>query len=838
MKRRKFAIAAVYDTETCNLGSTPKDAIAYPILFIDNDIRDVDLRTYEPDRDDNVNFLRHENEYIDRIEEYIRWGKVVDKVPIICAYNLMFDLQPLMQELGARFDIQVNAQSSTNVYTLDLYAKGTNQMLLRFWDTFHLDMRGLSRMGEVAGLQKAVGDWDYSLVRTPDTPLTEQELFYAKRDTQVIPAYLKFILNTNDWAKQEELGVRILTKTSLVRQTARHEIANLKYTKDTGKKSTVYKMFTELCAQEFPKTYNSYALRKACFRGGYTFTAAAFASTIQSGVISVDVTSMHHTFINGRFIPVKFGYYSNEDLAEIVNNVLRTTKEHVLENYHKPFNVAFHARLKITNIRLRKGSAFAEWGIALCPLSKFNTHADYQEDSTKYVGEKVVIEAGFHDGFKNARFAFGKLYEAQEITIHVTEIELWAMSRVYEWDSLEVIYGEATMSFVRPPDYITLQSNMFYKLKDDNKFITNHYHEGSPYPYNIPDAVPENYRYGLKDGSLKEVDFEAYYTSDTKGKFNGIYGTMAQDVMKPSYECVGGVIQVDQQTVTTYKNFDERKPKQPKVLYTYGMRIVAGSRLHMVLAIERLYQTCGSSVRVLGGDTDSMKVACSEDVTNDQIADALDIFGTVSKKAIDKTMERVRRNFPTIASSLKGIGGFDIEHGGERYEAHLELWNKCRVSVGGDKSVHITCAGLSRPSDQYHIERFIHDLLVAGYEEETVLKLCVGYNVFVGHEICHALEGARPSIEAVLNREVRDYRGVTSLVTAHQSPVLYSAGRWLGETVKQTNAMNVRFLEDKYHRYVDTRNRYLFCDGNSIQVCTDGMFGYDTLMIGDMKWSK
>ncbi len=840
MRRVKYAIAAVFDTETCNLGTTPDTAHAIPILYIDNDIRDVDLTNYTPDRDDNINFLRYESEYMARIDEYINWGKVVKKVPIICAYNLMFDLQSLMEGLNERYEIEVNAQSSTNVYTLDLYTKESKRLLLRFWDTFHLDMRGLAKMGEVAGLPKAVGDWDYSLIRTPETILTDEELFYAGRDTQVIPMFLRFLLRTNDWLTSGMLGNRVLTKTSLVRQMAKHEIGPQRITKADGKKITVEKMFLELCKQEMPRTYNSYALRKACFRGGYTFTSGAFASTIQKNVVSVDVTSMHHTFINGRMLPEKFTQKDNKALTRACNNILSTTRDWVLEHYDKPFDFAIHARIRFDNIRIREHTAFSAYGIGLCPMSKFKHMDEELEDMSKYEGEEAIINDGWYDRFTNATFAFGKLYKADSITIHVNEIELWAMSRVYEWDSFEVIYGESTASFCRPPDYVTLQSNILYKLKDDNKFIANHYKEGEPYPYNIPDTIPEGFRNGLKDGTLSWSDFNAYYISDTKGKFNGIYGTMAQDVYKPSYTCIGGEIGVDSQSVVTRDNWPDKKKETSRVLYTYGMRIVAGSRLHMVLAIERVHETFGIKARVLGGDTDSMKIAFDSDVTDEMIEDSLSVFEQVSKRAIDNVMQRVRKLYPRQASTLRGIGGFDIENRGCHYATHIELWNKCRCSIDDKSTVHITCAGLSRPNEKYHIERYIQDLLEAGYDAGALLQMCVGYNVFVCPELCHALEGHKPSARDKVKGTITDYRGVTASVDVHEVTCLYPIGRWLGETLKRDNANTCEYLRREYGRNVLTDIRKLYYDSESgtIEVCVERGATTETVCLGVRRWQN
>ena len=814
MKRPKYTIASVYDTETTNLckyndsGALIK-VNAFPILFIENDIRGIDLRNYEPERDDKIHFYRYEQEMLDRIDSYVRWGQMGGEIPIICAYNLMFDLQPLMERLNEKYEIEANAQSSTNVYTLDLYSEGKN--VLRFWDTYHLEMRGLRAMGETAGLAKAIGDWDYGIVRTPETELTSEELFYAARDTQVIPAYFRYLLRSNEWMRQNDLGFRVLTKTSLVRQTARHEIERLTVPKKDGGKLEIRWAFMAQCKKEMPPTYNVYCLRKACFRGGFTFTAAATAMMIMYNVLSADVTSMHHTFINGRYVPQEFRVMYPQELSGLIDTVLGTKRDYVLNHYWKPFDVAFHVRLRIRNIRLKKGTCFEEWGIALEPASKFRKKM--QADS--YIGNNDAqvaqdnenFAAGWYDQFRKATFAFGKLYEAEEIIIHVNELELWTMSRVYEWDSYEVIFGEGTNHYKLPPDYVTLQSNKLYKEKNACKRIVFSYKEGEPYDGST-ELIPDGLAAQLKAGTMNARFFEAYYSSTVKGKFNGIYGTQAQDIFKPRYTCEDGELFVDRSTITTAKNFEEKKPKGCKVWYNYGMRIVGGSRMHMVLAMELIYEAFGDKVKVLGGDTDSMKMACSDTVSDEEIESALEPIAAASTKAIDVCMKRLRENFPDLASGLNGIGGFELENKGHRYPIHYEMWNKARVSWDGEH-VHITCAGLPRPIGKYNIETYLEELINAGYGVERVFENALGFDTFVSNDISHTIEHRKPKPSDVFNEEVRDYNGKISKVCAHESPALYDAGRWLGETLKQTNRLSVQYIEEKYGRLVETRTRYL-----------------------------
>lgn len=841
MKRESYKLCAIYDTETCNIGSG-SNTRAYPILFIDNDIRDKNLYEYEQGRDDKISFYRHEDEYVARLEEYMSWGRVCGCIPVVCAYNLMFDLQPLMETLSSKHLIKVNAQSSTNVYTVDLCDEDSEKTLLRFWDTFHLEMRGLKAMGETCGLKKANGDWDYTLTRTPETPLTDLELFYASRDVQVIPAYLKYLLHANEWMSQDELGVRVLTKTSIVRQMARHNIAPIPVGKRNGKKLKLDKAFESMCMAQLPNSFSSYALRKGCFRGGLTFTAARYANELVHNVASLDVTSMHHTFINGRYVPIDFRLALPKELELCYAAVVNTTREQVLNNYHKPFDYAFHARIRFTNVRLRKGSCFEEWGIALSSTAKFKKAVapgtEIGNDPRNVAQENAVRADGWHDTFVNATFALGKLYRADEVVMHLTELELWAFSRVYEWDSHECVFGEVTGKWKIPPDYVTLQSNMLFEMKNAAKFINNHYDEGKPYEYDIPGTIPDGIADMLRDGTCTSQFFESWYTSTVKGMFNGIYGTMAQDVYKPSYKCVGGELVVDRATVTTRDNWDERQPNRCKVLYTYGMRIVGGSRVHLIIAMELLHEALGSRVRICGGDTDSMKVSCDDDVTDDELQAALEPIAEASKRAIDTCMARMREQFPDKASKLTGIGSFDVEGCGDgtRWENHMEAWNKARLSESNGHS-HITCAGLSRPEGSYTIEMFVNGLLAAGYDVGSVFKLVLGYNVSVTNSICHALEGHHPRATDMFDSDVTDYLGNVTHVMAHESNALYPASRMLGETAKPTNARTVAYLRDEYGREVDTSLRSLCVDadacGNMHPVIQRfGDYGLETVMRG------
>lgn len=801
MKRKKepikWRIAGAYDTETCNIG-TGFDTRAYPVLFIFNDLTSAPIEDYEPDKTDRITFLRHEEEAIGYLEGVIEVAE--GYVPIICAYNLMFDLQPILELLAERYDMRANAASTTNAYTLDLMRD--DKPILRFWDTFHLEQNGLAAMGETCGFAKATGDWDYSLLRTPETPLTDLELYYAKRDVQVIPAYLRYLCEANEWLSSDMLGNIVITKTSLVRQMARHEIGPLKVSKRNGKKSTLEREFETTCFYGMPETFDSYAIRKACFRGGFTFTAAATASKVVNRVFSADVTSMHHTFIVGKRVPVRFAPANPRTLQVAIDEIIATPLSEVLRRYHNPFYHYIHACVRFRNMRLKAGSCFEEWGVALCPRAKFDkarkTLEVFEDENERNLASELNIQSfGYMDRAQGATFAFSKLYSADVADIHVSECELWTIAQVYDFDSCEALYGECSISTVLPPDYVALQSNILFERKSAAKAIDARYTEGTPYDREIPGSIPENFKLELERGTMSGKLFHSWYQSTVKGMFNAIYGSQAMDLLKPDFEIDGvGEMHIKAETRANRGNFEDKLPKKSRVLYTYGLRIVGYSRMHLAIAMILIYNALGDSAHVTGGDTDSLKISCSPGINPEDILEALEPLHAATRKAIAHVQSRVRRTFPDKASQLTHIGEFEIEND-EPYPYHLEAWNKARASIDASGRCHVTLAGVSRPRGAYTLETWADDLIEGGADPGRVLEAMLGYNTYIRNDTCHALEHRRPATTDIYDADVTDYLGNTSHVKAHQSIALYPVGRFIGDTDKFDNAENVRYLEQR-----------------------------------------
>lgn len=825
-KQRRYRIWCVYDTETSNQAFPDGNVYAWPILYIFNDVHSVDMRNYEVDcPGEHITFLRHEEEAQAYIDQMIGDAARADCIPVMCVYNAIFDLQTIMSGLHDRYDMEVNAQSSTNIYTLDLIKDG--RKVLRIWDTYHLEMRGLKAMGSTCGVAKLMGDWDYDLIRTPETPLTDEELGYAARDVQVIPAYLRYLCEAHEWLTPDMLGQRVLTKTSLVRQMARHEIGNLRIPKKG--KLNLLKAFESLCRREQPYDYASYATRLACFRGGLTFTAALTASTVVERVYSLDETSAHHAFINGRRVPIGFHPLTPDVLDFWLEDIQRYTTYDVLHNYAYPFQRWFHACVRLDNLRPKAGSAFEAWGIGLLAQAKFLKRVPLSDISTSNEraidGMEEVRANGYVDSAYGAVYAFGKLMEAEQCSVWVSELEFWCMTQVYQWDSCKALAGEGTIRSIWPPDFVTLQSNMLYLRKNDAKVINNNYHEGEPYPLDVPASVPEGIREGLQAGSFSNQFIASWYGNAVKGSFNSIYGTQAQNVLKPEYMVApDDELRVDRSTRTTDANFDERiaEIKHPMVLYTYGLRIVGGSRMQLVIAMQLIYEAFGGAVIVTGGDTDSLKVACMEGIDASMLLEALEPLHKATTAALRLCMARLRENYPTRTADLTGVGCFEVEPATKTcayYPLHMEAWNKARVSIDDAGNPHVTMAGLSRPADAYHIVTWTKDMIAQGHDPRELLPRAVGYNVTIQNEVCHALERTSPKFRDPFMADVTDYLGNKTWVDTHQAIALFDSNRRIGDLMKNQNRDTVEYLENKYGRKVSTGEKILTVEYDYTYAC-------------------
>lgn len=182
-------------------------------------------------------------------------------VPIY-VHNLAFEFSFMKQVF--RFDKVFCAKPRTPLYA----DYGT----IEFRDSLALSGMKLENLGTKT--KKLVGDLDYDLVRTPETPLTYEEIQYCKNDVIVLAEYIASKLEADTTATIP------LTRTGYVRRDC----------KDRMKEAGAMRQVKYLSL-----TMDQYEKLRALFTGGFTHAAPHTCGQTIAHVRSLDITSSYPT---------------------------------------------------------------------------------------------------------------------------------------------------------------------------------------------------------------------------------------------------------------------------------------------------------------------------------------------------------------------------------------------------------------------------------------------------------------------------------------------------------------------------------------------------------------
>lgn len=135
-------------------------------------------------------------------------------------------------------------------------------------------------------IKKLVGDLDYDLIRTPETPLTKKELQYCINDVKVVMCYIMELLN-----KTVTLANTPITKTGFVRRFVRDRCF---YEQNKSKKTSYYKKrgYNNFMSG-LTLTYQQYEQHKRAFQGGFVHANAWYVGKIMKDITSIDFTSSY-----------------------------------------------------------------------------------------------------------------------------------------------------------------------------------------------------------------------------------------------------------------------------------------------------------------------------------------------------------------------------------------------------------------------------------------------------------------------------------------------------------------------------------------------------------------
>lgn len=785
---KPFRIIGAYDSETTN---TVENCVhlAFPILhqlgMLKGDTRIENIDAGNVEENVEISMFRHSVELFDTLDGLV--DSVFDYVPVILCHNLAFDMYGLSSWLS-RHDVRVLAKSARKPITFTVNGEDGKPRLV-IWDTLVFSQQPLSRMGADCGYAKAVGDWDYDLVRTPRTSLTDNEISYAAKDVYALLAWFGWWIRRNPDIESSKLGLNVVTKTGVVRERRRVRFDSVK---GRGHKNNIGRYFMYRCRTEAPRDDDELFTMLACTRGGFTFVSSRNASvpfdcTGSDEIIAAyDATSQHPAQLVSKMYPIQFKN-SEPFLLDLAFELIgKYPMKHILDNWARPFPVAFDACFEFVNIRPRKGSTFERFGVYPLASARYRSEEQvtFDEDNgdrQAYIDE--MRRRDYKDTAVNAVCSFGKLVSADRARFYITELTAWEIWQAYEWDTVKAVHGYMTGRFTRPSDMDVISVMQFYKAKDSFKHARHMYFDkgtidnGSQLrELGIPGAIVE----AMEDGTLSDIDVNATYQG-LKADLNSIFGISVCNEYRR--EAVLGADGIEYRGEFGICN----KPKNPKVWYQFGQRIVGWSRIAQICAIELIMLHANE---LINGDTDSVKVLVKKDKLED-IERELGKLGAAIDAGKMSVCKRTELAYPKLYDKLEYIGYYVREFTVERFCAS---WNKA-YCVQDENGFDFTLAGIptKRRGAFEGVNGFADGLYEKGWGFPDICDLLLGYNVTYAHDILRLNARSFPRWGDMVFLNVTDYQGDTCRVAEPAALALYPMSKTVNDTSNVENRENMAY---------------------------------------------
>lgn len=240
------------------------------------------------------------------------------------------------------------------------------------------------------------------------------------------------------------------------------------------------------------------------------------------------------------------------------------------------------------------------------------------------------------------------------------------------------------------------------------------------------------------------------------------------------------------------------QPKNPKVWYQYGQRIVGWSRIAQ-MCVMRLVEPYAKAI--INGDTDSIKILV-DGKDREKVDDALKRLHDGIDKAKEYILSRVKAVYPRHYDELRDIGHYECEFAVDRFCAS---WNKayCTHDIGKDGKRHFafTLAGIPTRRRESKNQSFIglnglaDRLYALGWSYEDICNVFLGYNTTYAHDVIKLNARKFPEWGAITYMQVEDYKGDISMVAEPHALALYPMSKTVNDTLSSENTVNMRYAQ-------------------------------------------
>lgn len=267
--------------------------------------------------------------------------------------------------------------------------KALTNLGIEFRDSYILSGFSLAKTAENLSshtIEKMTGDLDYSLLRTKDTPLSEEEMKYVENDIVIILYYI------NEQIEQYgDLHKVPLTNTGRVRKYVER---NCYYTNTNHRKSSrgKYHRYRKLM-QSLTLTTSDYMIAKQSFQGGFTHANSHYTGQTLENVTSIDFTSSYPAVMLAELFPMsKAEYVEVKDTDHFLE---------LLKTYHVIFEATF------TNIQ-----------------TTIEQENYLSESKCRHIENSIINN--------------GRIFRADKLTTTITEIDFSIIRKAYNWDSFNI----------------------------------------------------------------------------------------------------------------------------------------------------------------------------------------------------------------------------------------------------------------------------------------------------------------------------------------------------------------------------------------------------------------
>lgn len=790
--KKPYKIVAAYDTETTNICDFSQIA-AFPVLhqlgiFLGDSCEDI-----TPDNVRelvHIDLFRHAKDAFLAFDDLIELGTLSEVVPVCMVHNLSFDMHSLAPYLKLK-NVKVLAKSATRPISFTILDEEEKPALV-FWDTLGFFSKSLAVLGDEVGFPKLAGAWDYDLIRTPETLLTNEEIAYAKHDIYVLFAAIGDYLRKNPLILENKLGLNVVTKTGAVREKRKRLFDHVR---NSEQKYNVGRFWNFQNRKELPKTDDELFTMHACTRGGFTFCASRAAGvpfdfTNSNKIIAgFDAASQHPAQMVSHFYPEGFEPASVEQLKMDADIIRLVTPEFLVAHWDKPFYVAFNAQFKFKNLRLKKDSVFERDGIeplAFARVKPFNLEMN-EENQQSHEFLEMISALGYRDYAIEPVHNFGKLVAAKEVCLWLTELAFWEVCQCYDFDSFEPISGYDTMKFSRPSDLSILSVMYFFNAKNTFKEYKEKFdsRESLGDCESLEAIAPRSLVERMATFEASDAEVKAAYQI-YKSDLNALFG------IECTNEAREDMILTDSGIETVGLSGVCNLPDNPKTWYQFGQRIVGWSRIAQNIVLQLAGSYCDL---VINGDTDSVKIITDNNRLS-LFEKNLEHFANSITKAKKFVCLRVMKNYPEYYSELSGVGAYECEFITKKFAAS---WNKAYCTQTFDKKAgrdvfSFTIAGLATDASGFNFDNSFNALANALYEQgksfEEVCNILLGYNLTIDASITKFNGRKIPEWGASYKNKVIDYLGNAANVDEPAALALFPMAKTIGGFDNTENEIN------------------------------------------------